>query len=197
MICHSGSSGATTGSSVPHPKSSTSARAAAWRGFMLGADFATGCLNFKPRVSYFGLLGLASSPIAGDLRRGSLLAMQLLNMSWMRSGNRGLALSSDKGILPSSRDASIYFVFLARSHSLAVSKLFERNQVESGTPKSTAPLVGSDQPSGGTIKYQPTSASAAAWRGFIYSVYQNAKVRNSDLPADAVPIRAERLNFNF
>jgi hypothetical protein len=42
-----------------------------------------------------------------------------------------------------------------------------------------------------------TSASAAAWRGFIRSVYQNAKVRNSDLPTDAVPIRAECLNFNF
>jgi hypothetical protein len=42
-----------------------------------------------------------------------------------------------------------------------------------------------------------TSANAAAWRGFIRSVYQNAKVRNSDLPTDAVPIRAECLNFNF
>lgn len=33
---------------------------------------------------------------------------------------------------------------------------------------------------GGIIRYQPTSASAAAWRGFMCCVYQNANACNSN-----------------
>src|SRR6202030_3921213 len=64
------------------------------------------------------------------------------------------------------REPSTYFVSLTRSHSLAVSKLCLRNHSESGACGSI-PLFGESediQGVGGIIRYQPTSARAAAWR---------------------------------
>jgi hypothetical protein len=51
----------------------------------------------------------------------------------------------------------------------AVSKLCERNHSDCGACNATKSSAGSDGPKtssvvGGIIKYQPTSASAAAWR---------------------------------
>ncbi len=63
--------------------------------------------------------------------------------------------------------------------------------VEAASGEGVALAVPRSTGCAGSIRYQPTRASAAAWRGFMRSIYQNVKSRNSDL-ADGYGMKRDR-----
>ena len=71
------------------------------------------------------------------------------------------------------REAASHSACVLNPHSIARSTLFPKVYAQLGQSLGTVVPFTND-------KHQPTSASAAAWRGFMRSVYQSAKDSNND-----------------